>query len=217
MMKKLILVASLCLFPLSVFADDSTPPDDSAQPECLPPPGGKCLTKEQLEEIKKGLQELDQIHKSAAILTTDDRITIIHDWDGRVYTNGGSANPIRFKLKIGDTVERDVAMVLQTQTYYRPKPPEPMFRLRIRAQAGLLVPQLAKTASGKDQRFWDAGVGWDFFQLLGVNAALYTGVNSCGGGFGYDLTRNFGVYVGYSIVYTGFTSSLLAGAYLSLN
>lgn len=211
----LVLAAALCLAAPGAAADPAPPPP--APVECVPPPGGKCLSKEQFDEVKKALEELDRIHKSPAVLTTDDKVLIVQDWDGRVYTNGGSTNPIRFKLKVGDTVDRDVAMTLPTQVYYRPRPPDPMFRLRIRAQAGLLVPQMVQSVGGDKQRFWDAGIGWDFFHLGPANLSLYTGVNSAGGGIGFDLTRNFGTYVGYSLVYDGLKSSLLTGVYFSFN
>jgi len=220
MMKILLFVVAL-LIPSLAFADEPQPVDpvQSAVPvqECVPPPGGRCITKEQLSDIKSALQELDDIHQSPAVLTTDDKITIIQDWKGRVYTNGGQANPIRFKLKIGKTLEREMGMTLQTQVHYRPEPPDPMFRLRVRAQVGLFFPQAIKTLDEKQKRIFDAGIGWDFFHIGDLNAALYTGVNSCGGGLGYDLTKNFGPYVGYSLIYDGFESSLLTSVYFSFN
>jgi len=202
----LLLAASASL---AASADDPVP--------CVPEPGGKCLTKGQFEAVKKALEELDSIHKSPAVVTTPDSVVVISDWDGRVYVNGGDTKPIRLKVKIGDTVDRDMAVTLPSVVYYRPKPPDPMFRLRIRAQAGLLVPELVRTAGGDKQSFWDAGIGWDFFHLGAVNLSAYTGVRSLGGGLGLDLTRNFGPYVGYSLVYDGLRSSVNAGVYFSFN
>jgi len=102
---------------------------------------------------------------------------------------------------------------LPIRVYYRPKPPDPMFRLRLRAQAGILLPMIWKDAKGG----WDAGLSFDFFHVGDVNVAAYTGVRSAGGGVGLDLTRNFGPYVGYSLVYDGFASGVLAGAFFSFN
>lgn len=184
---------------------------------CTPPDGGKCINKEQLEEIRKGLTELDKIHKSPAVVTTTESIVIIHDWDGRVYTNGGDNKPMHFKLKLGDTVDRDMSIVLPTQIYYRLKPPDPMFRLRIRAQLGALIPELVRTSTGTKQNFLDAGIGWDFFHLGPFNLSAYTGVASSGGGIGFDITKNFGPYVGYSLVYDGWRSSVQTGLYFSFN
>lgn len=188
-----------------------------ADPECIPPPGGKCLNADQFNEVKKAIEELDQIHKAPAIITTQDPIVIIQDWQGRVYVNGGETQPLKLKLKLGTTIDRDLSLVLPTQIYYRPKPTEPFFRLRIRAQFGILAPELVRTAYGNKQSFLDAGIGWDFFHVNSVNFSVYTGLRSIGGGIGLDLTKNFGPYLGYSLVYDGWRSSLLAGCYFSFN
>ena len=209
-MKKLLAsVLSACLLTSGfASAEDAT---------CIPPPGGKCLTSQQFDAVKKGLEELDQIHRAPAVVTTPDSIIIIQDWDGRVYTNGGQTNPIHLHLRVGDTVDRDMALTIPTRVYVRPKPPDPMFRLRIRAQAGILVPQLFNSLTGEKQAFWDAGIGWDFFHYNAVNVSAYTGVRSAGGGLGFDLTRNFGPYVGYSLIYDGLRSSIQMGIYFSFN
>lgn len=183
--------------------------------EC--PADGKCLTAEQLDAVKKAVKELDEIHRAPAVVTVEDPIVIIHDWDGRVYVNGGATRPLRMKLRIGPTVERDMAATVTARVYYRPKPPDPMFRLRIRAQASLLPLEALRTDEAGRLRFWDAGVGWDFFHLGDLNVSAYTGVYSAGGGIGWDVTRNFGPYVGYSLVYDGLRSSVAVGAYMSFN
>lgn len=188
-----------------------------AQEPC-PPPGGRCFNKRQLENVQKAVKELDEIHDSPAKVTIEDPITIVHDWAGRVYINGGDSKPVRMKLKLGSTIDRDLAVTLPTKVYYQPKPPDPMFRLRVRAQFGLLPLQLASTISGKSKEmFFDAGLGWDFFHLGILNTAIYTGVYSSGIGLGLDFTRNFGPYVGYSLIYDGFKSAVWAGIYFSLN
>jgi hypothetical protein len=210
-----ISLSFLLLIPTYSFADDPVGQEVQTPPECIPASGGICLSKEQLEEIKKALQELDDIHVSTATITTDDSITIIQDWNGRVYTDGGSTKPVKFKLKIGKTVERDVAMVLKTQVFYRPKPPEPMFRLRIRAQVGVLIPEMIQTLSGKNNYFIDGGIGWDFFHLWMINLAAHTGVRSCGLILGVDLTKNFGVFFGPTIIYQNFQSTMIVGSYFS--
>ncbi len=206
-MKNLVISLFILLFSNSVVAQD----------ECVPPEGGRCLTKEQFEAVKRGLTELDMIHSSPAVLSTSDEIVIIHDWEGRVYTNSGSSNPMTFKLKLGETVERDMAVTLPTKLYYRPKPPDPMFRLRIRAQVGLLIPELVQTISGKKQSFWDGSLGLDFFHYKMLNFAVWTGVRSVGAGVGFDITKNFGPYLGYALRYDGFKSSVTLGTYMSFN
>jgi hypothetical protein len=196
------------LLPATALADD---------PPCVPPPGGKCLTAEQFSQVKQALQELDDIHKSPAEVTAAQPVVIVQDWQGRVYVNGGEKKPIPVKLKIGQYVDRDLAVTLDTKVYYREKPPDPMFRLRLRAQAGLLVPQLVDAARGTKQNFFDGGLGLDFFHLGPVNASVNLGVFSSGGGLGLDLTKNFGVLAGYALAYDGWRSGVLTGLYFSFN
>ncbi len=185
--------------------------------DCVPEPGGVCLSAVELEEVKKALLELDSIHKSPAVVTTSDKIVIIHDWKGRVYVNGGETKPLRYKLKIGETIDRDLVAKVDTQVHYRPKPPDPMFRLRIRAQLGLLLPEMSESFGGQWKDFIDAGIGWDFFHYKMFNVSAYTGVRSAGAGIGLDVTKNFGPYIGYSFVYDGFRSSVMFGTYVSFN
>lgn len=208
-MKNLGLSVFLLISTFSLPAIADTP--------CVPPEGGKCLNYIQFESVKKALKELDDIKKSPAIVTTSDQIAIIRDWDGRVYINGGESNPLRFNLKLGETIDRDMAVILPTQIYYRPKPPDPMFRLRIRAQFGLLAFNITDSLKDDKTKFMDAGVGWDFFHYKDLNVSAYTGLRSFGAGVGLDLTKNFGPYVGYSMVYDGLKSNAFLGVYFSLN
>jgi len=193
----------------------STPALAQDPPSCPEP--SKCITAAQKQKILEAIDELDDIHKNPASITLQEPIVIVRDWQDRVYINGGTNVPIKAKVKIGKHVDRDVAITLQPQLWYRPKPPDPMFRLRIRAQAGILVPQAIFTATGDKQPFWDSGLSWDFFHLGIVNLAAYTGIRSSGIGPGVDLTRNFGIYGGYAIVYDGWKSSALLSAYFSFN
>lgn len=185
-------------------------------PPCIPC-DGKCLTSEQVKKLQDALDELDDIHKSPAIGEFQDPIVIIRDWDGRIYVDGGSERPLRLKIRIGKHVDRDMEVQLNSRVWYRSEPEPPMFRLRIRAQVGILIPEIAKTISGEEEAFWDGGVGWDFFHLDIFNLAAFTGIRSAGIGPGIDLTKNFGVYAGYSFVYDGMKSSILTTAYFSFN
>ena len=121
------------------------------------------------------------------------------------------------KLRLGKTIERDMAVILPTRVYYRPKPPDPMFRLRVRAQIGILIPELIKTFTGNVQSFWDGSLGLDFFHFKTANVAIYAGVRSVGIGPGIDLTKNFGITSGYAFVYDGFRSSIFLSSYFSFN
>jgi hypothetical protein len=185
---------------------------DQVPPPC-PEPYTLCLVHSDEDTVVQSLKELKSIKESKAVFKLKEDIVIVRDWQDRVYVNGGSAKPIDAELTLGNTVSRDMQVQLPIQVYYRPKPPDPMFRLRVRAQAGLLIPTIWKDSKGG----WDAGLSWDFFHYDVFNLAAYTGVRSAGGGVGMDLTRNFGPYVGYSLVYDGFTSDVMIGAYFSFN
>lgn len=186
--------------------------------ECVPPTGGKCLNQDQWEKVKEALSELDSIKKSEMTGEFQDSIKIISDWDGRVYVNGGdgkSGSPIRLNVRVG-SINRTLALQLPVSVYYREKPPDPMFRIRIRAQGGLILPDLWKN-TGDRTSFLDAGIGWDFFHLGPVNTYIHTGISSLGGGIGLDLTKNFGIFGGYTLVYRDFHSGVMLGTYFSFN
>lgn len=200
------------------------PPAPAATPSCpaeVTSSGGACLTKEQKEKVVEALKELEDIHGSKAELEFPEPIVIIRDWEDRVYINGGEKKPIKAKLRIGQHVDRDLEMQLPIRVFYREAPPPPWFRLRIRAQLGILAPQILQSAkSGGDFKpFWDAGIGWDFVHVPGIelNLAAYTGIRSAGGGLGLDLTKNFGAYAGYSLAYDGWQHSLLVAGYFAFN
>jgi ribosomal protein L31E len=125
-MRTSLVLALFALISPSIALADEPAPAPAPAPDCVPPPGGKCLNSEQFEEVKKALKELEEIHKSPAVVTTDDKISIISDWDGRVYVNGGSNVPLKMRVKVGSTVDREMSVILPTSVNYRPKPPDPL-------------------------------------------------------------------------------------------
>lgn len=181
-----------------------------------PPPGGVCLTQEQKETLKKAVDELENIKNSKAEIKINDPIIIIRDFDNRVYINSGEQKPIKLKLKIGATIDRDMELILPIQVHYREKPPDPMFRLRIRAQVGPLIPRIFDDLERAD-RGLDGSIGFDFFHIDSVNLSINTGIRSVGATPGLDLTKNFGIFGGYALIYDGFISNGLVGTYFSFN
>jgi hypothetical protein len=186
--------------------------------EC-PPKGGICLTAEQRARLKKALEELNNIHKSKVELEFKDNIIIIRDWEGRIYINGGQKVPLKAKLKIGKHIDRDLETTVPIKVWYREKPPDPIFRLRIRAQIGVLLPQIIKTIKDDEDKTWpaDAAIGFDFLHLGILNLAAHAGIQSVGIGPGIDITKNFGSFVNYALAYDGFKSGILTGVYFSFN
>lgn len=209
--------AALSLLSLLSLLVLAVPSPASAQ-DC-PPQYAVCLTPEEKEQVVRAVRELKDVRDSKAELEFRDPIVVIRDWDDRVYVNGGRTKPLRLKLRIGSTVDRDMEATVPVRVFYREKPPDPPLRLRIRAQAGFLLPSVVDSAKddGGVYRSVDAGVGWDFLHLGDWNLSAHTGIRSVGGGIGLDLTRNFGPYAGYSLVYDGLRSNALLGCYFSFN
>lgn len=202
----------LLFFVVVGFAVPAVAQKPPPAPPC-PEPYALCLTQPDSDTVVESLKELKSIKESKATFKLKEDIVIVRDWQDRVYVNGGSAKPIDATLTLGPTISRDMQVQLPIQVYYRPKPPDPMFRLRVRAQMGLILPVIWKNAKGG----WDAGISFDFMHYSVFNLAAYTGVRSAGGGVGMDLTKNFGPYAGYALVYDGFTSDVMAGCYFSFN
>lgn len=190
----------------------------AAAQDCPKPCEGKCLTQEQVDKLRAGVEELKDIHGSPAVVTVQTPVVVVRDTDGRIYVNGGATAPLQAKVRIGQHVDRDVRIVLDARVWYRPEPASPMFRLRVKAQAGVLIPELVQKARSQDSAYpLDAGLAWDFFHLSIFNMSAYTGVRSAGIGPGLDITKNFGVYAGYALLYDGFKSSVMTAAYFSFN
>lgn len=210
----------ILMAPVAVYAQEPTPttvPTQTPAAIC-PPDGGVCLTKDEKEKVVAAVKELDEIHQAKAVLELQEPIIVIRDWNDRIYINGGKTKPIRARLRLGSTIDREMEATIDVQVHYREKPPDPLFRLRIRAQAGILVPEAFRTIkNGNVESFWDASLGLDFVHIGIVNAAAYTGIRSVGIGPGIDLMKNFGVIGGYAFKYDGFASSAFISAYFSFN
>lgn len=223
-MRALLAVLAALLLSGPALAQDPEPERPPCSQELLDS-GGICLTKEQKEKLVKAVKELEDIHGSKAEIELEEPIVIVRDWEDRVYVNGGEKKPIKMKLKIGEHVDRDLEVQLPIRVYYREEPPDPWFRLRVRFQAGILIPEairsIRNTDDGDDEtgleEFWDAGLSWDFLHYDALNLAVYTGIRSVGIGPGVDLTKNFGLYAGYSFVYASLGHSLQTAAYFSFN
>jgi hypothetical protein len=186
--------------------------------EC--PSDGVCLNAEQKKKVTDAVLELKDIHESPAVLEVKEPIVIIQDWQNRIYINGGEKKPIRVKLKIGKSVDRDLDVTLDTKVYYRPKPPEPdpFFRLRIKAHTGFIVYDAYHALADKDGRkYLDFGIAWEICHVNAANFSVYTGIGSSGLGIGWDLTRNFGVSSNLVVKYDGFKLGALLGLYFSFN
>jgi len=179
--------------------------------------GQVCLPKPTVDEIKKAVIELKDIHESKAKLEVKDPIVIIRKYDGSIYVNGTQKVPLRAHLTIGKHIDRDLTIRVKTKVYERPKKPDPMFRLRPRFQIGVLLSESVGFLKGEKTAYdmVDAGISLDVFHIDRFNVAPYVGIKSIGGGVGMDLTRNFGSYVGYSYGYDEGKSGVMIGTFFA--
>jgi len=184
--------------------------------ECIAP--SKCYDEETRKKVIEALDELDSLHRNPAQVQVLDPIVVIRDWDGRVYVNGGMKVPLRMKLKISPSLERDLVVNVQPRVYTREKPADPMFRFRLRAQLGILARGTYERIKNGGSWPLDGGLAADFFHLGPVNVSLYAGIFSAGPQIGLDLTKNFGVFAGYSFVYLQPAKpDVLTGVFFSFN
>lgn len=203
-------VLYLFLLPSTAYAEEFA----------CPPTYAACLTEEQLIKITEAVKELDEIKSSEAELSFLEPIVIVRDLDNRVYINGGKKKPTKLKLKIGTTIDRDLEAELPIKLSYRDEPveDESLFRFRVRAQVGLLAPEMIQSIRDNAfQTFWNVSLGLDFMRYGALNLAAIIGSDGMGGGVGVDITKNFGTYVAPIVKYEDWSGSLDIGLYMSFN
>lgn len=211
-MKAALLTLLLLLVPVRAFAQ--APEEHPACPE----PFAACLSAEQRDRVLKAIEELDEIHRSPAMVDIDGPIVVIRDWENRVFVNGGSTKPLRLKLTIGSTIDRDLEVEVPVQVHYREAPPQPWLalRLRVRAHAGILLPEAVRSVKdGEVDPFWYAGLDLDFLKLGDFNVWTHVGSAGPGLGVGVDVTKNFGTNVGMAVKWDGWTPTMLTGVYFA--
>lgn len=210
------IIPSIILFniiPLNSYAENPPP---------CPPPYKVCLTEEQRQKLSDAVKELNEIKNSPAELKFDESIVIIRDWEDRVYINGGEKNPIKLKLKIGSTINRDLEAQLPITVYYREEPPDPIFRFRLRAQFGVLAPEIVQSIRDEEFNvFYHTAIGLDFLHYDIWNFAINVGTAGFGIGTGIDITKNFGTnidfLVKYDKIYPEFMPTMNLGVYFAIN
>lgn len=139
-----------------------------------------------------------------------DPVTIVVDKSGRVYGSGTDPKPYQLHMKwcsyeIEGTGSVKILAAVREE-------PDWGFRFRPKAMVGYLPAEaLAKS--------WQDGIDGGlllepfFWRSLNINAQV--GVRSFGAGFGLDLTRNFGAYLGYAMTWGSWRSSPNIGLWFS--
>lgn len=136
-----------------------------------------------------------------------DPINLILDKEGRVFYNGAQPYPYKVRMDwCGYTVngEGSLNVVAALQ-----EPPTWGFRFRPKAYIGVLLaepfyPKEGESWQLEDVSFddvFDAGVMVDFFFVEFFNLNVAVGFQSFGAGVGFDLTKNFGAYIGYALTW----------------
>jgi hypothetical protein len=133
-----------------------------------------------------------------------DPISIVTDKDGRVYGSGSGPQPYKLKMswcnyEVEGKGQVDIAVAKR-------EPETSGFRFRPKAAIGYLPVTAYKQSDG--YAGLDAGVLIEPAYVSWFNFNAYVGFRSVGGGFGFDLTRNMGAYVGYAITWGTWQSNL---------
>jgi hypothetical protein len=141
-----------------------------------------------------------------------DPVVIVVDKDGRVYGSGNDPKPYKMHVDwCNYHIDANANVKLQVA---REVPPTWGFRFRLKAAVGYLpVEALEEKDAG---RGLDAGLMFEpfyFFRYFNLNA--YVGVRSFGGGLGFDVTKNFGLYAGYALAWGTWRSNPEAALYFS--
>lgn len=175
-------------------------PSAAAQdnPVCEPPsvciPGSEMSLIVRLLEDKKC--QLDEAPEFKL-----DPIQVITDRQGRVFFSGADPKPYTLTMTwCNYEIEAKGKVNLIAA---KREPPIWGFRLRPKAYMGL-VPSDAFYGSDDPRRFRDfvdAGVMVDFLHYDWANLNAAVGYRSVGGGVGFDITENFGVYSGYALTW----------------
>lgn len=183
-------------------ADSSTPASCGSS--------GVCVDKSDLHAFV----QLAKDHKCRAETPPTlavDPIVIVVDQDGRIYGSGSDPKPYKVQIK---WCNYDVTATGQVRLNVAVRePPTWGFRFRPKASLGILGVEAFERDRVADAV--DVGVLVEPFFYHSWNVNVAVGMRSFGAGIGFDITRNFGGYLGYAAAYSGLRSNPMAGLYFS--
>lgn len=166
------------------------------------------------EDDLRAFVKLADDHKCRAKmppLVTTDPIVIVVDQDGRVYGSGSGPKPFKVHIK---WCNYDIEATGQVKLNVAVRePPTWGFRFRPKASLGILGVEAFNREHVTDAV--DVGVLVEPFFYRSWNVNVAVGMRSFGAGIGFDITRNFGGYLGYAAAYSGLRSNPYAGLYFS--
>jgi len=198
-MKQLLIVLVLLLvFPAAAHA----------QTACAA--GSTCVPAADMQLFLQALREKKCLVETPPTLTADP-VTIVIDKQGRVYGSGSDPHPFTLHMKwcTYDLTATGQTKLLAAQAVE----PQAGFRFRPKATLGILAADLL--SGQKFSESIDGGILLEpaYFQWVNLNG--YVGVRSVGAGFGFDVTKNFGAYVGYAATWGTWRSNPFVSAYFS--
>lgn len=174
------------------------------------PPGKVCVDREDMTVFVSALREKKCLIETQPTITADP-IAIVIDKQGRVYGTGSDPHPFQLQMR---WCNYNLTATGQTKILAAQRvEPEYGFRFRLKAALGLLGTELL--AGEKVQNTVDGGALIEPFYYRFVNVNGYVGVRSVGAGIGFDLTKNFGLALGYALTWGGWRSNPFAGAYFA--
>lgn len=181
-----------------------------AQAQAVCADGSTCVADEDLKTFVTLLEEKKCLQTTQPTIQLDP-VTVVVDKDGRVYYSG--ADPKPYTLKLSWCTYEVTATGKVTLTVAKNEPPVWGFRFRPKFVGSYLF--VDGFSSSKAIDGVDVGVLWDFFYYKAFNVNVATGFRSIGGGFGFDITRNFGVYTGYAFSWWSLKHNPQLGLYFS--
>lgn len=174
------------------------------------PDGKVCIEEKDWKTVATVLREKQCLMKTDPKVTADP-LTIVVDRQGRIYGSGSNPQPFTMRLSWCNydiTAEGQTKIVAAQYVE-----PDWGFRFRPKATVGILWTELL--VGEKFTNAVDGGALIEPFYYHFVNLNAYVGVRSLGAGVGFDLTKNFGVNLGYAITWNGWRSNPFASAYFA--
>jgi hypothetical protein len=198
----------LTLVP-SVALAQPVEPTECKNPDVCVPPGD-------MQDFLVGLRA-EKCLKTTLPTVTMDRIAIVTDKDGRLFTSGDQPNPFTVKI---DWCSYQATGTGKVDVYAAKAEPEIWgFRFRPKAYIGALPFEAAYALPEGETRtlmsLVDAGAMVDFLYYDWANLNAAVGFQSFGGGIGVDLTSNFGAYIGWAMTWATWHQNVNAGLWFS--
>lgn len=171
---------------------------------------GTCVPAEDMKVLVQLLKDQKCRAETPPKLTLDS-VMVVVDRQGRVYGSGDDPKPYKIALdwcnyRIDATSQIKLVVGQRIEPTYG-------FRFRLKAALGYLpVEAFMEKDAG---RGIDGGMLLEPFFLQWANLNVYVGVRSFGLGVGFDLTRNFGLYLGYAMAWGTWRSNPTAALYFS--